>query len=385
MTLSTNVSDLSGVEAYDLVGHLRRQRAFSERAFGPGRCGAPDHRELGVIDHIRKELDEIAREPLSVEEWIDVAILAFDGAWRTGASPEQIAETLAAKQRRNEARRWPDWRAAAIGKAIEHVRETLFVCRYCGECSVKGWSDGAVSESGWSQLDNIDGPSYVCPGCGAAPETVLQAFRDEYPNVQIRPVSLIVHPPSPEGGGRAARERTEDPAAELRGKRLSLGPGPDGEPIVVSGDLVAELAASLNRASRESREPLRVVASDPGGSRADVSAIAEALAREPDGGDAVLRELLRTDPNRAVRVVDSACIARPWTEELDRSPLGPGPFVALIEEFPPGSAGSREWEVRSGTGDTFADGCCATTRDAKDAADASLAELGWVCATEIRA
>jgi hypothetical protein len=101
----------------DLVGHLYRQRAFSLRTFGPG------ERDAGICDHVRKELDEIARAPGDLSEWIDVAILAFDGALRRGFSPEEIAVALFEKQGKNEARKWPDWRAVPHGKAIEHIRE----------------------------------------------------------------------------------------------------------------------------------------------------------------------------------------------------------------------------------------------------------------------
>jgi len=100
-----------------LATHLTRQRAFSAKTFGPG------ERTAGVLDHIRKELAEIEREPSDVTEWIDVVILAFDGAWRSGHEPREIAEALVAKQTKNESRAWPDWRTAEPGKAIEHVRE----------------------------------------------------------------------------------------------------------------------------------------------------------------------------------------------------------------------------------------------------------------------
>jgi hypothetical protein len=101
---------------FDLIAHLHRQRAFSEKTFGPGA------RALGVIDHIRKELKEIEADPTDLEEWIDIIILAFDGAWRAGFEPEQIAEKLAAKQTKNEGRAWPDWRTIPQDKAIEHDR-----------------------------------------------------------------------------------------------------------------------------------------------------------------------------------------------------------------------------------------------------------------------
>lgn len=102
---------------FDLVTHLHRQRDFSERTFGPGA------RTAGVIDHIRKELVEVEMAPDDVTEWVDVVLLALDGAWRSGHTPEQIAAAIAAKQAKNEARNWPDWRTADPDKAICHILE----------------------------------------------------------------------------------------------------------------------------------------------------------------------------------------------------------------------------------------------------------------------
>lgn len=110
----------------DLVAHLYRQRAFSRATFGPGA------RTKGVVDHIRKELKEIEKEAAGMssdslqlpvlKEWVDVILLALDGAWRTGATPEMIAAAIFEKQGKNEKRDWPDWRTAPKDKAIEHVR-----------------------------------------------------------------------------------------------------------------------------------------------------------------------------------------------------------------------------------------------------------------------
>lgn len=121
----------SGGQRIDLRAHLIRQIGFSFNTFGPG------NRTQGVIDHIKKELREIEGEPHSVEEWIDVAILALDGAWRAqlggyqnrlpresvALAADQIIATLVAKQARNEARTWPDWRTADPNRAIEHQKE----------------------------------------------------------------------------------------------------------------------------------------------------------------------------------------------------------------------------------------------------------------------
>lgn len=106
---------------FDIVEHLVRQRAFSDRTFGPGL-----HTE-GVADHIVKELIEVSADPTDLAEWVDVIILAFDGATRCaqhlGLPMSSIAEGIVTKQAKNEARRWPDWRTADPNKAIEHVRE----------------------------------------------------------------------------------------------------------------------------------------------------------------------------------------------------------------------------------------------------------------------
>lgn len=102
---------------FDLVQHLTRQREWSERTFGPG------ERTHGVVAHIRKELIEVLDKPGDLLEWIDVVILALDGAWRSaGATPEQIVAALVAKQARNEARTWPDWRTVPKDAPIEHDR-----------------------------------------------------------------------------------------------------------------------------------------------------------------------------------------------------------------------------------------------------------------------
>lgn len=101
---------------FDFRAHLARQAEFSARVFGPGT------RSKGIVDHIRKELVEVEQAPGDISEWIDVVILALDGAWRAGYSPDQIIAALVAKHEKNEARTWPDWRNAPQDKAIEHDR-----------------------------------------------------------------------------------------------------------------------------------------------------------------------------------------------------------------------------------------------------------------------
>ena len=105
------------MKTFDLIAHIHRQRKFSIKTFGPGA------RSKGVIDHIRKELIEIEQAPNDLSEWVDVILLAIDGAHRAGHSPEEIAEGVDGKQTKNEKRNWPDWRTTNPDAAIEHVRE----------------------------------------------------------------------------------------------------------------------------------------------------------------------------------------------------------------------------------------------------------------------
>lgn len=95
---------------------VARKREFSERTFGPHQT------PLGVVDHIRKELLEVEASPCDLAEWADVVLLALDGAWRAGHEPQEILDAIVAKQARNEARSWPDWRTVNPDKAIEHER-----------------------------------------------------------------------------------------------------------------------------------------------------------------------------------------------------------------------------------------------------------------------
>lgn len=120
--LAAAVEGLAAVRppAFDFAAFADDKTRWSIETFGPGA------RTRGVIDHIRKELAEVekaaaAGEP-TLPEWVDVIILALDGAWRSGATPQEISAAIAAKQARNEERKWPDWRSADPGKAIEHDR-----------------------------------------------------------------------------------------------------------------------------------------------------------------------------------------------------------------------------------------------------------------------
>lgn len=118
----------------DLIEYYKRQIEWSRQTFGPGL------RTKGIIQHITKELAEISQDPHDLLEWVDVIILGMDGFWRHGGTAENLLLMFEAKQEKNMARTWPDWRDTSEDKAIEHVRtgeapvaSPAWFCGGCGE------------------------------------------------------------------------------------------------------------------------------------------------------------------------------------------------------------------------------------------------------------
>lgn len=100
-----------------LETYLERQREWSRKVFGSGK------RTLGLLQHIEKEIVEVKQNPEDVMEWVDIIILALDGAWRAGYTPEQVVKSLSKKQAINFARTWPT--PISEDKAVEHVRSEI--------------------------------------------------------------------------------------------------------------------------------------------------------------------------------------------------------------------------------------------------------------------
>lgn len=108
-------ASLAAAHGSTLADYIKRQGEWSGKTFGHG------VRTKGITAHIRKELAEIEAAPHDVEEWVDVVILALDGAWRAGYSPEQICDALDAKQAKNFLRTYP--MPLSDDHPSEHIRE----------------------------------------------------------------------------------------------------------------------------------------------------------------------------------------------------------------------------------------------------------------------
>lgn len=96
--------------------YVSKQQEWSARTFGDG------PRTKGITAHIRKELEEVEAAPNDLEEWIDVMILALDGAWRCGGTPQTIAAMLERKQAKNFGRTYP--KPLSQDHPSFHVKET---------------------------------------------------------------------------------------------------------------------------------------------------------------------------------------------------------------------------------------------------------------------
>lgn len=84
----------------NLIKYIKTQIQWSRIVFGEGL------RTEGILKHIEAEIIEVREQPGDVEEWVDIVILALDGAWRAGYTPEEIVEAMCIKQLKNIRRKW---------------------------------------------------------------------------------------------------------------------------------------------------------------------------------------------------------------------------------------------------------------------------------------
>ena len=98
-----------------MIDYIIKHIEWSLKTFGYG------HKYKALCKHIRKETMEIEQSPHDLTEWVDVIILAIDGAWRAGHTPADILDALEEKQRINMNRQWPE--NVQPGQPSEHIRE----------------------------------------------------------------------------------------------------------------------------------------------------------------------------------------------------------------------------------------------------------------------
>jgi hypothetical protein len=104
------------LEVFNLTEFLRKKNIWSVQTFG--RSNGIE----GVLRHIESEITEVRANPTDVTEWIDIILLAFDGAFRSGYTAEQVVSALIQKQAKNVRRQWPDWRTKKEGEFSSHIK-----------------------------------------------------------------------------------------------------------------------------------------------------------------------------------------------------------------------------------------------------------------------
>lgn len=96
------------------IQHLQDEVArWSKETFGQ-RSPSP------IIAHLRKEVEELWKEPFSTEEYADCLMLLLDAAERAGLTTDLIVKETFAKLEVNKQREWgePDEHGA-----VDHIRK----------------------------------------------------------------------------------------------------------------------------------------------------------------------------------------------------------------------------------------------------------------------
>lgn len=84
---------------FDFAMFFNQKASWSKKEFGDSYDG--------VIKHLRREVEEAAKNPSDLEEWVDVVNMAMDGAMRhAGADGEAFVAALLAKHQKNINRTW---------------------------------------------------------------------------------------------------------------------------------------------------------------------------------------------------------------------------------------------------------------------------------------
>jgi hypothetical protein len=117
----------------EIENFIREYGEFSDDAFGVGK------RTLGIIEHLKKEIEELGKDPLDPLEWIDIIFLGMDGLRRLGYTPREIVEFMDAKFTVNKSRKWSSNKDENI--AITH-KKTLYVNRKVESPGIMSVADG---------------------------------------------------------------------------------------------------------------------------------------------------------------------------------------------------------------------------------------------------
>lgn len=98
---------------------MNRRYAWSLKTFGKGQ------RTKGIIAHIQCELKEVEAAPDDLMEWVDLLLLALDGAARAGHSSKTVITGIHEKHKINQAREWPRRKGDEEGPIFHAKQEAV--------------------------------------------------------------------------------------------------------------------------------------------------------------------------------------------------------------------------------------------------------------------
>ena len=166
------------MDNFNMINYIGDQRQWSLKTFGTG------PRTGGIIKHIISELQEVSEKPRDVYEWIDIIILAIDGAWRAGHDPIDICRALEKKQLINFKREYP--MPSSQDEPSEHVKK---------EINKNGCYDDCPDCNGTGkELDNNSGKLKRCH------RAIVDQMKTGFPTVENFIKNNIVAPISENAG-----------------------------------------------------------------------------------------------------------------------------------------------------------------------------------------
>src|SRR5690242_2810902 len=84
----------------EFLNFLEDKKRWSYRTFGEG------YKLEKICKHIEAELVEVRQTPTDLYEWVDLILLALDGALRVAKSPMAVLVAIYKKHQINVDRRW---------------------------------------------------------------------------------------------------------------------------------------------------------------------------------------------------------------------------------------------------------------------------------------
>ena len=94
---------------------------WSDETFGP-----PNERFVGILEHLKKEVDEIIEDPYDAMEFADCMMLLLDAARIAGLDPSDLLKMMQKKLEINKQREWGPVDDSGV---CEHIRPTIPLVR----------------------------------------------------------------------------------------------------------------------------------------------------------------------------------------------------------------------------------------------------------------